>query len=365
MDYTQNRSRFDRPTEYNPYSRTFAPVGARNYVVRDNPRFQKKKKSRKRFYGLLVSLVFFFSFYQFFLKSTPVKQSATENSPLVQATLGESTSFSTSANAAETVAPAVSAQKSQSLEAAVNSALEGTKGDYAFYIKHLKTGESYFRNENKQYQPGSLYKLWVMAAVYEQIEKGNLTEDKTLSKSIAYLNSRFGISAEYAEQTRGGITLTVAQALNQMITISHNYAAMLLNDEIKLSTVAQFLQEQNYTQSQVGTGGEDPLTTPNDIGMFFEKLYTDQLGTHENNQKMIELLKKQEKNNKLPLYLADTVVMAHKTGELGMFSHDAGIVYTPKGDYIIVAFSETESPKGAEDRIGLVSKAVYEYFMNQ
>jgi beta-lactamase class A len=204
-----------------------------------------------------------------------------------------------------------------------------------------------------------------MGAVYEQIEQGNLKEDEKLSRSISYLNSKFGISPENAEQTTGGISLTVNQALNQMITISHNYAAMLLTEKIKLSTTASYLKSQGFNNSRVGTGGDDPLTTASDIGSFFEKLYNNELATPESNQKMLDFLKKQQKNNKLPLYTPQDVVMAHKTGELGMFSHDAGIVYTPKGDYIIVAMSESPSPKGAEDRIALVSKAVYEYFMSR
>jgi hypothetical protein len=44
------------------------------------------------------------------------------------------------------------------------------------------------------------------------------------------------------------------------------------------------------------------------------------------------------------------------------FTHDAGIVYTPKGDYIIVILSEADTPSDAEDEIGQLSEAVYEYF---
>lgn len=358
------------PTEFNYQSNSFNPVRPR---TREGGiyRLQKKKKSRKRFYGLMTTLVILFALFNLWGGDTKKEAvSDAKQEKLVEATLGESTSFSSTVNASETVVASAEpvspeSKPSASLEQAVLSQLEGTKGDYGFYIKNLKTGESYFNNEHKQYQPGSLYKLWVMGAVFKEIEKGSLKEDEELSKSIPYLNSRFGISAANAEQTKGGISLTVAEALHQMITISHNYAAMLLTDEIKLSTVGSYIKAQGFSESQVGTASEDPLTTPFDIGMYYEKLYNDQLNTHESNQKMIELLKKQQKKNKLPYYLAEDVVMAHKTGELGMFSHDAGIVYTPKGDYIIVAFSESESPKGAEDRIALVSKAVYEYFISK
>ncbi len=65
--------------------------------------------------------------------------------------------------------------------------------------------------------------------------------------------------------------------LNQMITISHNYAALLLTEKVKLSTVAKFLQTNGFKESNVGTNGEAPVTTPSDIALFLEKLYKGQL----------------------------------------------------------------------------------------
>ena len=363
------KMRADIPTEYNPYTHSFGAPGHKRTPIRDPLRFfEKKKKSRKRFYGLVTIIVFLGIF--FFMRSgenSDQKElrslARSDNSSSFNIKDAKAEDAPLSDDKAEEIEASVSQHKS--LEAAVNSALDGAKGDYGLVIKNLKTGEQYVRQQDKEYEPGSLYKLWVMATVFDQIRQGNLNEDDELSKSIAFLNSSFGISAADAEQTSGGITQTVSLALNQMITISHNYAAMLLTEEIKLSTVKGFLESEGFTHSKVGTKGQIPSTTPADIAKFLEKIYNKQLVNPEYSDKMVELMKKQQKNNKLPLLLPSGVVMAHKTGELGMVSHDAGIVYTEKGDYIIVAFSETESPKGAEERIGQVSKVVYDYFMSK
>lgn len=85
----------------------------------------------------------------------------------------------------------------------------------------------------------------------------------------------------------------------------------------------------------MGINGENPTTTSFDIALFFEKLYKGELANEENTQKMLDLLKKQELNNKLSKYLPEEIDVAHKTGEIGWFSHDAGIVYTNYGDYSI------------------------------
>lgn len=248
------------------------------------------------------------------------------------------------------------------LDPAIRSALDGTKGSYGIAIKNLKSNEKYYANEHKSYEAGSLYKLWVMAVAFKQIQEGILSEDEVLSDDVDSLNKAFNIDPSQAELTEGIITLSVHDALNQMITISHNYAALLLSKKIKLSSVAVFLKDFGFNESSIGTNNGAPASTPNDIALFFEKLYKNQLANEQYTKEMIDLLKNQQLNNKLPKYLPQDIDIAHKTGEINSVSHDAGIVYTPKGDYIIAVLSDTDIPSAAEDRIAAVSKAVYTYF---
>ena len=77
---------------------------------------------------------------------------------------------------------------------------------------------------------------------------------------------------------------------------------------------------------------------------------------------MIDLLKKQQLNEKLPKILPENTIVAHKTGEFNSFSHDGGIVYTKNSDYIIVVMSDTNNPQEANNVIAQISKGVYEYF---
>lgn len=255
---------------------------------------------------------------------------------------------------------------SDSLENVVQNALEGTKGLYGIVIKNLKTGESYYSNKHKIYEPGSLYKLWVMAVVYKQIQAGTLKEDQVLSEDVATLNDKFKIDPDLAELTDGAVTFSLHDALNQMITISHNYAALLLTEQVKLSSVASFLKENGFNESTVGTDGGFPTSTPYDIALFFEKLYKGELVNEQYTKEMIDLLKNQQLNDKLPKYLPQDIDVAHKTGEINFATHDAGIVYAPNGeDYIIVVLSDSNSPPGATDRIAEVSKVVYNYFTNK
>lgn len=255
----------------------------------------------------------------------------------------------------------VTNNKNEELKSVVQENLGTAHGKYGISIKHLHSDQTYTLNEHHVFESASLYKLWVMATVFEQIEKGTITESDSLHGDVAALNEKFGIASESAERTEGEVHFTVGSALQQMITISHNYAALVLTEKVKLSQIRAFLTKHGLTESKVGSITNNPETTAYDTTLFFEKLMNGELANEEHTKRMIDLLKAQRLNHKLPKYLPVETVVAHKTGELGLLTHDAGIVYAPTGEYIIVVLSETPYPPEAQERIATISKAVYEY----
>lgn len=253
-------------------------------------------------------------------------------------------------------------QKDTDLQDVVESSLRGSQGEYAVVIENKKLHERYALNENNVYDAASLYKLWIMATTYQLIEQGKFKETDALDIDVSALNAKFHIATDAAELKEGTIHFTVGTALQQMITISHNYAALSLAEKVKLSTVRAFLKKEGFTQSTLGGDNTGPSTTAADISLFFQKLQEGKLANAQHTRDMLDLLKKQKLNGKLPKYLPEDVIVAHKTGELGMMTHDAGIVYTSKGNYIIVVLSKSSYPPGAQERIADLSKEVYSYF---
>lgn len=237
--------------------------------------------------------------------------------------------------------------------------LKDADGDYAVSIKNLKTGESYELNGDKVFKTASLYKLWVMATVMQKIEKRQMDPDKVLVKDIASLNKSFGIATESAELKEGTLEIDVGRAVNQMIVVSNNYAALSLMQEVGVGTVSAFLKNNGFNFSKTGN---PPTSTALDIRLFYEDLYKGKFANKETTQKMLDILKNQEINDRIPKYLPEKIEIGHKTGELDGYKHDAGIVYAPKGDYVIVVMSNTKDPQVAVDVIAKISKAVYEHF---
>lgn len=250
--------------------------------------------------------------------------------------------------------------KSGSLSDVVNKSLEGTKGKYSIYIKNLKTGETFAKDENLVYQAGSLYKLWLLGPVFQLINSGNIKLSDVLSGNVGKLNREFGVDSEFTELPEtDNITLTVNDAVTQMITISHNYAAMMLLDKVGREKVNNYIKSLGLNNS----GLKDlPYTTAFDTALFFEKLYKGEVLNRESSLKMIDILVQQTFNDGIPRNLPKGLSIAHKTGDIDMFKHDCGIVFSPKSDYIICILSESDLPIGAQERIALISSAVYNYF---
>lgn len=250
-------------------------------------------------------------------------------------------------------------QESKELEAVVLPIIEKAKGKYAVAIENLKTGETYELNENNEFASASLYKLWVMALVFQNIKDDKLSLDQTLTADVPTLNKRFDIDEENAELTEGTISLTIKNALEQMITVSANYPALLLHARVGIKNTQTMLNSYQLTSSHTGT---PPMTTAKDIASFYKLLYNGKLIDEQSSQQMLEILKRQKLNDRIPKYLPNQTIIAHKTGELDGVKHDAGIVFTPKGDYIIVLMSDTANELVAAEIEANVSKAVWEYF---
>ncbi len=244
------------------------------------------------------------------------------------------------------------------IENTIKDALKGESGTYSFFVKNLKTGEEGGVGEHEVYETASLYKLWIAAEVEERLVRRQITKEDEIKEDVVKLNEQFNIASEEAEIAEGEIDTTVNDALYKMITISDNYSALVLSKLIGLSKVSGFLNNYGFSESSLNP----PKSTAYDIGQFYQLLYNSRIINSAASKDILELLKAQRLNDRIPKYLPEDLEVAHKTGELGPVKHDAGIVFTPFGDYIFVAMSKTNNPLHAAEVIAKVSKEIYSYF---
>lgn len=189
-------------------------------------------------------------------------------------------------------------------------------------VSDLSSGGSANVNGSKQFVSASIYKLFVAYGIYAKIDTGTVTLKQTI-------------------QTGSGPN-TVEGCLNLMITISDNDCGDALGilanwsslDDILIAQGYKGTMLNNYTKSGALLG--DKETTANDVALLLTRLYDGTLLSKESSSTYISLLKAQKINDRLPKGLPVGTVIAHKTGDLYGYLHDAGIIYGMNKDTVVV-----------------------------
>lgn len=281
------------------------------------------------------------------------------------------------------------------LEELINKELSKTKGEFAVVVEAFDSSSSArpFKeahiNDESPFLAASLYKLFLMAAVMEEVEAGRLKLDQTVSKTKSSLDKILGGTEFGYEEVEGDIRFTIEEALGRVARISDNYAAILLAEKVGWDKV----QQQARKAGAYSTVIKDPITTTAyDISLLLKGLYRGKVVSQSASAKIINFLTASQLNNRIPKYLPASIPsgskglktaheqssgrssgqtvsptkIAHKTGELARVRHDAGIVYLEDGRaYIIVLMSKnlTFEDQGAE-ALARVSKVVYDYLQS-
>jgi beta-lactamase class A len=77
---------------------------------------------------------------------------------------------------------------------------------------------------------------------------------------------------------------------------------------------------------------------------------------------MAGLLLSQTVNDRIPALLPAGTRVAHKTGNWSNATHDAGIVFSPAGSYVIVVLTDYGYNVDGASRIARLSRTVYDYY---
>ena len=200
----------------------------------------------------------------------------------------------------------------------------------------------------------SLYKLAVLAEAERRVDAGQLQygdvitiEDEDITEDGSF---------ELA-----GTELTIDEALEAMVTISDNGAALALWHVLGAENINATLRSAGIGDFHVfeSWGEDDNIATPRAVGTMFTLLAKRQLISAAASDRMLARLERQQINDRLPASLPDGVVVAHKTGNLPGLTHDAGIIFTPSGPRVVVAMTWDADDADAYTFIADVGSIVY------
>jgi beta-lactamase class A len=211
----------------------------------------------------------------------------------------------------------------------------------------------YTHDPDERVIAASLYKLGVLAEAERRVDAGELKYNDTITIEPQDVTA----DGSFEE---AGTQLTVDEALEVMITISDNGAALALWRILGGANITATLEKSGVGDFHVAVDDtEDNWATPHGIGTFFTLLAKRQLISPAASDRMVARLERQQISDRLPAQLPPGVVVAHKTGNLVGIVHDAGIIYTKSGPRVVVAMTWDAFDEDAASFISSVGSLVY------
>jgi beta-lactamase class A len=232
----------------------------------------------------------------------------------------------------------------------IKAAVAGYSGTWSVYVEDLSTRQALIVGDQPM-KSASVMKLFVMAAVYEQIDNGEIER-----------------------------TDEVVSLLHDMISNSSNEAANRLllllgkGDYAKgIRAVNRYISSHGYSKdTREYNGFEDDAAivdgshfnqiNAKDIGLLLEHVYTRSFISRNVCNEIEDMMLNQATRYKIPRGLPDDVEVANKTGEMDTVENDAALVFGGRTDFILVVLSEDwDSKNTAQEEIQDLAGMVYNY----
>lgn len=245
----------------------------------------------------------------------------------------------------------------------------------------LGSGETFLLHENDLFHAASTMKLPVMLALFAAVDRGELRLDQPIAvhnqfKSLVD-HSPFALDPKADSDPTLydaiGKPRPLEELIERMIVRSSNLATNLLidlagasrvNDQVRLLGARDLTVLRGVEDQKAYDAGLNNLVTANDLMVLLRALVRGEAASRTSSARMIEILKAQELNEKIPAGLPRGTLVAHKTGDITGIHHDAAIVYptaaTGRSPYILVVLtSGFLDEKEANQRIAAISRAVW------
>lgn len=246
------------------------------------------------------------------------------------------------------------------------------KGKVGLVIEDLNTGWVISFNEDTLIPSASLVKIPIMLSCFyaQQEGKVNLKDSISLKSFQRVSGSKAPVSFPI------GSRLIIEELFDPMITLSDNAAANALIDLLGFDDLNMYFKKMGLKNTNIARNmmdfesrrnGQENYTTASDMAYILEKLYRGQFLSQEISERCLILLGQQKINDRIPRNLPkEGVLAAHKTGLERHICHDAGIVYTRKGNFLICVLVKHENKfaKPAKELISEIALSTYNYYKN-
>lgn len=233
---------------------------------------------------------------------------------------------------------------------ALSDQVAGFQGTWSVYVENLSTRQALIVGDQSM-KSASVMKLFIMAAVYDAIDRGELTR----SEELVYLLRDMIINS--SNSAANDLLLKLGDG-------SYADGIALVNDYIRSHGYSPMTCEYNGFEdaSAIVNGDSFNQIAAKDVGLLLERIYSRNFISRNVCNEIESMMLEQNTRYKIPSGIPDGVPVGNKTGEMDTVENDAAIVYGSDTDYILVILSEDwDSQEDADSHITDLSKYVYEY----
>ncbi len=236
----------------------------------------------------------------------------------------------------------------------LDQALVGVEGAVSVTVKDLGSGRGAVLDGAREMEAASLFKLTVMYAVFDA--------GLSFGEQLPVTDQALAFDAGTMElASNAGESLSVAEALERMVTISDNASAIMLGSRVGAVRITRDIAALGMDTTHYSL--ERMTTSALDMVSLLEPVARGDAVSPNASAEMLHLLLRQRVNDRLPRLLPSDVRVAHKTGNLPGVVNDVGVIYGPSSTVAVAALvSDTSNEAAAAAAIARVALVAHTYF---
>lgn len=298
------------------------------------------------------------------------------------------------------------------LQARIEQEIAASGAQIGVAIRHIESGATLMIDADQPVPLASVVKIPVLVEAFRQLRAGrfHLDDRWTLRHEFKALGS--GILTQFDD----GLTPTVRDLLTLMIIISDNTATDILFDRLGIDAINAHMHELGLAHTHVAQtltaifkdmlpspdpdqdrhalarweaehgvrrdgfayslGPDNNVSTPRDMTRLVELIFKAEILDREACDAMLDIMLKQQLNDRLPRFLPPGTRIAHKTGTFSGVRNDCGIIYASENSHVAITTLSTwdhDAVRGdrvaawrrgveIDTALGMIGLAAYEAF---
>ena len=222
------------------------------------------------------------------------------------------------------------------------------------------------------FETASTIKTFLLAALFDRVARG----EASLTDELTYREDEYVSGSGVIRDLAFGSRMPVYNLAVLMITVSDNASANTLTGLLGGGDAAAGMAAVNAWAASAGYAGVEfnrlmldnnglqNYVTAESCAAILRDIYRGRCVSEEASGKMLELLKDQQVNDRIPAGVPAGTASAHKTGNLaGLCVADVGIVFTEGGDFLLCAIcNRPYTDAGATAEIAKLAGMAYAAF---